>query len=86
MTLNHYTLIDCNKGLLSRNLAAMEALNLPNTTCIETDVTDISSFKQAIFQAEEKFGPVDCLINNAGIDIPAMLRGFKKLFNLITRL
>ncbi len=57
-------------GLLSRNLTAMEALNLPNTICIETDVTDISSFKQAIFQAEEKFGPVDCLINNAGTSIP----------------
>ncbi|PIQ43481.1 MAG: oxidoreductase [Gammaproteobacteria bacterium CG11_big_fil_rev_8_21_14_0_20_46_22] len=53
-------------ALLARNVAAMEALNLPNTRCIKTDVTDIDAFKKAIALAEEEFGPVDCLINNAG--------------------
>jgi NADP-dependent 3-hydroxy acid dehydrogenase YdfG len=53
-------------ALLARSLKAMEALGLPNALCIETDVTDINSVRKAIAQAEEKFGPVDCLINNAG--------------------
>ncbi len=53
-------------GLLARNLTAMEALNLPNTRCVETDVTDIDQVKAAIQKAEEHFGPTECLINNAG--------------------
>lgn len=53
-------------GLLARNIAAMEALQLPNTSCIQTDVTNIDSFKKAIMQAEARFGPIACLINNAG--------------------
>ena len=54
-------------GLLARNLKAMEALRLPNSLCIETDVTDLTSVKNALTLAEDKFGPVDCLINNAGV-------------------
>lgn len=54
-------------GLLARNIEAMEALNLPNSICIETDVTDIHSIQAAIKKAEEKFGEIDCLINNAGV-------------------
>ena len=53
-------------GLLSRNLNAMENLNLPNTLCISVDVTDFDAFKKAVQQCEAKFGTVDCLINNAG--------------------
>lgn len=53
-------------GLLARNLAAMEALNLPNTCCIETDITDIAQVKAATQKAEKRFGPTECLINNAG--------------------
>ncbi len=53
-------------GLFSRNIKALQALDLPHTICIETDVTDSLAFKNAVTTAEEKFGPVDCLINNAG--------------------
>ncbi len=53
-------------GLVSRNLKAMQALNLPNTICQSVDITDYDVFKNAIDAAENKFGPVDCLINNAG--------------------
>ena len=53
-------------GLLARNLEAMESLQLPNTICIETDVTDSEQIKKAIEKAEQRFGPTDCLINNAG--------------------
>ncbi len=53
-------------GLLARNFRAMEDLNLPNSICIETDVTNFESLKSAVTKAEKRFGPVDCLINNAG--------------------
>lgn len=52
--------------LLSRNLAAMEALNLPNSLSLSVDVTDFAAFKNAIDMAEDQFGPVDLLCNNAG--------------------
>lgn len=55
-----------NLGLLSRNVKAMESLQLPNSLCIATDVTDPNAFKNAVQQVEKQFGYVDCLINNAG--------------------
>jgi NADP-dependent 3-hydroxy acid dehydrogenase YdfG len=53
--------------LLARNREAMEALQLPHVICQSVDITDPTLFKQAIQNAEEKYGPVDSLINNAGI-------------------
>jgi len=53
--------------LLARRVDLLEELNLPNTLCKSVDVTNLDSLKQAIFESEEKFGKVDCLINNAGI-------------------
>lgn len=54
-------------ALLSRNLEAMKKLNLKNTLIQSIDVTDKAVLSNAIHIAEEKFGPVDCLINNAGV-------------------
>ena len=53
--------------LLARRVEAMEALNLPNTLCRKVDVTDVKAIAAAVAEAEQKFGPVDCLINNAGM-------------------
>ncbi|AOM41314.1 SDR family oxidoreductase [Xenorhabdus hominickii] len=53
--------------LIARRIERMESLNLPNTLCMAVDVTDKKSFSKAIEQAEQKFGPVDALINNAGV-------------------
>ncbi|PWJ40151.1 SDR family oxidoreductase [Sediminitomix flava] len=53
--------------LLARRIDKMEALNLPNTLCRKLDVTDRDAFKLVIKEAEDKFGPVDCLVNNAGL-------------------
>jgi NADP-dependent 3-hydroxy acid dehydrogenase YdfG len=53
-------------GLLSRNLGAMEKLNLPETVCQSVDVTEQAMVADAIRDVENKLGPVDCLINNAG--------------------
>lgn len=53
-------------ALLARNLDAMLELNLPNSLSQSVDVTDFDAMKNAIKSAESKFGPVDCIINNAG--------------------
>lgn len=53
--------------LLARRVENMEALNLPNTICEKVDVCDAESIKKAIKKAEAEYGPVDCLINNAGV-------------------
>ena len=53
--------------LIARRLERLKALALPSTLCEKVDVNDYGKFQSAIKKAEEKFGPVDCLINNAGV-------------------
>jgi len=53
--------------LLARRVDRLEALGLPNTLCKQVDVTDLAAFQAAVAEAETEFGPVDCLINNAGV-------------------
>jgi NADP-dependent 3-hydroxy acid dehydrogenase YdfG len=54
-------------ALLARNLHLMEKMQLPMALCLPIDVTDYDSLRKAIEKAEEEFGPVDCLINNASV-------------------
>ena len=53
--------------LLARRLEKLEALNLDNVLCRKVDVTNQASLNESVKEAEAKFGPTDCLINNAGI-------------------
>jgi NADP-dependent 3-hydroxy acid dehydrogenase YdfG len=53
--------------LLSRRADRMEALGLPNTLCRKVDVRDRDAVVGAVKEAEAKYGPTDCLFNNAGI-------------------
>ena len=53
--------------LLARRIERLEALDLPNTLCRKVDVTNRDAVKTAVIEAEAKFGPVDCLVNNAGL-------------------
>lgn len=53
-------------AMLSRNKKSMEQFHISNSIALECDVTDIKSVKNAINLAQEKFGAIDCLINNAG--------------------
>ncbi|RJX65195.1 SDR family oxidoreductase [Vibrio sinensis] len=53
--------------LLARRVERLEALNLPNTLCEKVDVTDAETFEAAIAKGEAQFGPVDALVNNAGV-------------------
>ena len=53
--------------LVARRIERLLELNHPNTLCKKVDITDRNSFKDAIDEAEQQFGPVSCLINNAGV-------------------
>jgi len=53
--------------IMARRIERLEALNLPDCLCEKVDVTDLESFKRAIDKAQKKFGPIDCLVNNAGV-------------------
>ncbi|MGW1773870.1 SDR family oxidoreductase [Streptomyces sp. NPDC002104] len=52
--------------LLARRLELLEELGLPETLCRKVDVTDRAAIEAAVRDAEERFGPVDGLVNNAG--------------------
>lgn len=45
----------------------MDALGLPNCLCRSVDVRDRVALAAAVVEGEALFGPVDCLLNNAGI-------------------
>jgi len=53
--------------LLARRTERLAALDLPNSMTAKVDVTDSASLAAAVHDAEQEFGPVDGLINNAGI-------------------
>ena len=53
--------------LLARRVDRMEALGLPETMIRGVDVRDRGAIVAAVRDAEERFGPTDCLFNNAGI-------------------
>ena len=53
--------------LLARRVEKLEELNLPNTICKKVDVTDFDAFRDAVTEAEAVYGPVDCMVNNAGV-------------------
>ncbi|POZ60109.1 SDR family oxidoreductase [Chromobacterium alticapitis] len=53
--------------LLARRVDKLEALDLPDTLCRKVDVTDGAAMRQALAEAEAKFGPADAIVNNAGV-------------------
>jgi len=63
----HFSLHGHPLLLIARRLDKLLDLNLPNTLCQQVDVTDKEAFNTAVAKAEALYGPVDCLINNAGV-------------------
>jgi NADP-dependent 3-hydroxy acid dehydrogenase YdfG len=53
--------------LLARRLEPMLQLQLPNSLALSVDVSDRAAVMAAVAQAEQRFGPVDAIINNAGV-------------------
>jgi NAD(P)-dependent dehydrogenase (short-subunit alcohol dehydrogenase family) len=52
--------------LIARHAEEIEGLGAVPHRWAEVDVTDYARLKGAVDDAEETFGPTDCLINNAG--------------------
>lgn len=59
--------------LLARRREKLLDLGLANAVCCEADVRDRDSIRAAIAEGEAQSGPVDVLINNAGISRLARL-------------
>lgn len=53
--------------LIARRIEKLKALNLSNTLCIKADVQSYNEFQAAIKAGVNIYGPVDLLINNAGV-------------------
>ena len=53
--------------LLARRVDRMKALGLPDAMIVGADVRDREAVTRAVQDAERRFGPTDCLFNNAGI-------------------
>jgi len=53
--------------LIARRIEKLQALNLPDSISAQVDITDRAAFEQAISDAEAQYGPVEFLINNAGV-------------------
>jgi len=53
--------------LMARRVERMEALNFENCLCKHVDVTNLDEVKSAIAEATKVYGPVECLVNNAGV-------------------
>lgn len=53
--------------LLARRIDRMKAIGLPNAICRQVDVRNRKAVAEAVSEAESKYGPTDCLFNNAGI-------------------
>ncbi|RIQ17832.1 SDR family oxidoreductase [Jiangella rhizosphaerae] len=53
--------------LMARRAGRMADLDLPDTRVAEVDVTDAAAVRDAVAAAEAAYGPVDLLVNNAGV-------------------
>ena len=52
--------------LVARRLQELKKLNLPNASYAQVDVTDLNALRRAVAGAEDQYGPVSCMVNNAG--------------------
>lgn len=73
--------------LIARRVERLEALKLPNSLSEKVDVTDKAAFEAAVAKAEEKFGPVGALVNNAGVFAPGRVEeqdasDWKRMFDV----
>ena len=53
--------------LMARRKEIMDSYDIKEKISVKVDVTDIEQIRSAIKLAEEKYGPVDLMLNNAGI-------------------
>ena len=53
--------------LLARRVERLQALSLPNSMCVQVDVTNFDALKSAIEKAENQYGSAEAIVNNAGV-------------------
>ncbi|WP_026971336.1 SDR family oxidoreductase [Aliagarivorans marinus] len=53
--------------LLDLKVDVVSGLALPHAMALQVDVSDGPAMTEAVQQAEREFGPVDCIVNNAGV-------------------
>lgn len=58
---------------IADNAPAFAGANDENCLYVKTDVTSLENVKAAFAKIVEKFGTVDVMVNNAGINIPRLL-------------
>lgn len=73
--------------LVARRVEKLEALNLPNCLCEKVDLTVHAEFHAALAKAEALYGPVDLLVNNAGMMLLGQIDSqpaeeFKTMFDI----
>ena len=56
-----------NLLLISREINPIQKLNIENAIVREVDVVNFELFNRAVQEMTENFGPIDLLVNNAGI-------------------
>jgi len=59
--------------LMSRRIDRLTAMALPKCICSKVDVINVEEINRAVQEAYERYGEVDCLVNNAGVmmlDLP----------------
>ncbi|OQR88823.1 15-hydroxyprostaglandin dehydrogenase NAD(+)-like [Achlya hypogyna] len=61
---------DINLDIVTASCAALEGAHHGRVACSRQDVCDDASFAAAFDAAERQFGPVNVLINNAGVAVP----------------
>ena len=51
-------------------------LDLPGVTAVKCDVSDPDDCRRAVKQINERFGDIDCLVNNSGISLTGLATDF----------
>ncbi len=60
--------------LLARRVERLKEFEGKQALCAKADVTDMKGFKHAVLEAEKKFGPTGCLVNNAGVMLLGLIQ------------
>lgn len=60
--------------LLGRRIEKLQELENNHTLCKKVDVTDYNNLKAAINEATQKFGPIKCLVNSAGVMLLGLIQ------------
>jgi len=50
----------------------------PSAVFVDLDVADAAAWESAVARVEEEFGPIDVLMNNAGVEAPGYVQDFSE--------